>query len=153
MYVSLWSSLSLQHTVLPRFACVICYYEKKVKCTEYGLIFFDSSLNLNLITQAKRNVLTTGADLGGGGGRPPLRDSTPCRPKGSPFDTSSEIHFWPTDPKIFLKAPSAPIYTSFEGERAPKKTRFCQNFSKSAQKRLFYCFFKNLPAMQKILPK
>ena len=80
----------------------------------------------------------TGADLGGGGGeggRPLLRDSTPCRPKGSPFDTFSEIHFWPTDPKIFLKAPLAPIYTKSE-ERAPKKTQFfCQNFSKSAQKR------------------
>ena len=58
------------------------------------------------------------------------------------FDTFSEIHFWPTDPKIFLKAPLAPIYTNFEGERAPKKTRFfCQNFSKSAQKRLFWQFF------------
>ena len=59
------------------------------------------------------------------------------------FDTFSEIHFWPTDPKIFLKAPLAPIYTNFEGERAPKKTRFfCQNFSKSAQKRLFWLFFQ-----------
>ena len=79
-----------------------------------------------------------------GGGRfpPPLRDSTPCRPKGSPFDTFSEIHFWPTDPKFFLKAPSAPIYTNFEGERAPKKTLFfCQHFSKSAQKRLFLTVF------------
>ena len=37
----------------------------------------------------------------------------------------------------------APIYTNFEGERAPKKTRFfCQNFSKSAQRRLFD-FFQN----------
>ena len=44
----------------------------------------------------------------------PLRDSTPCRPKGSPFGTFSEIHFWPTDPKFFLKAPWAPIYTNFE---------------------------------------
>ena len=55
----------------------------------------------------------------------------PADPKG-PFDTFSEIYFWPTDPKICL------IHTNFEGERAPKKTRFfCQNFSKSAQKRLF----------------
>ena len=34
-------------------------------------------------------VFKAGADLGGGGGRggrtPPLRDSTPCRPKGSPL--------------------------------------------------------------------
>ena len=56
----------------------------------------------------------------------------------TPFDTFSEMHFWPTDPKIFLKAPLAPIYTNFEGERASKKTQFfCQNFSKSVQKRLF----------------
>ena len=34
-----------------------------------------------------------GADLGGGGsvGRPLLRDSTPCRPKGSPFVLFTEI--------------------------------------------------------------
>ena len=84
-----------------------------------------------------------GADLrgaGGGGGRTPLPSGIrpPADPKGPPFDTFSEIHFWPIDAKLFLKAPLAPIYTNFEGERAPKKTRFfCQNFSKSAQKRLF----------------
>ena len=66
----------------------------------------------------------------------------------SPFDTFSEIHFWPTDPKILLKAPSAPIYTNFEGERAPKKKRvFLSKFFKKCPK-----FFKNLPAAQKILP-
>ena len=43
-----------------------------------------------------------------------------------------------TDPSIFLKAPLAPIYTNFEGERAPKKRNFFnENFSKSAQKPLF----------------
>ena len=37
------------------------------------------------------------------------------------------------------------IYTNFEGERAPKKTRFfCQNFSKSAQKRLFLTVFSKI---------
>ena len=67
-----------------------------------------------------------GVDLGGGrGGRFPSSGiRPPADPKGPPFDTFSEIHFWPTDPKIFLKAPWAPIYTPFEGERAPKKTRF-----------------------------
>ena len=85
----------------------------------------------------------------GGGGRggadapPPSGIRPPADPKGPPFDTFSEIHFWPTDSKIFLKAPLAPIYTNFEGERAPKKTLFfCQNFSKSAQKRLFWLFFQ-----------
>ena len=81
----------------------------------------------------------------GGGGAADASPSgirPPVDPKGPPFDTFSEIHFWPTDPKIFLKAPSAQIDTNFEGERAPKKTRFfCQNFSKSAQKRLFWLFF------------
>ena len=77
---------------------------------------------------------------GAGGGRPPPFSGIrpPADPKGPPFDTFSEIHFWPTDPKFFLKAPLAPIYTNFEGERAPKKRDFfCQNFPKSAQKRLF----------------
>ena len=69
---------------------------------------------------------------------PPSGIRPPADPKGPPFDTFSEIHFWRTDPKIFLKAPLAPIYTNFEGERAPKKNAFfCPNFSKSAQKRLF----------------
>ena len=78
-------------------------------------------------------------DLGGGGADVPLlRDSTPADPKVPPFDTFSEIHFWPTDPKIFLKAPLAPIYTSFEGERAPKKTRFfLSKFFKKCPKTAF----------------
>ena len=66
--------------------------------------------------------------------------------KADESDASKSISFLlkPTDPIIFLKAPWAPIYTNFEGERAPKKTRFfCQNFSKSGQKRLFDGFFKN----------
>ena len=89
-------------------------------------------VNLNL------QVLYTGADLGGGGDAPPpLREST--------FDTFSEIHFWPTDPKVFLKAPSAPVYTNFEGERAPKNARPKNGF--------FDCFFKNLPAAHKIYTK
>ena len=45
---------------------------------------------------------------------PALRDSTPYRPKASPF-----VLFWLTDYEIFLKALSAPIYTNFEGDRAP----------------------------------
>ena len=74
-----------------------------------------------------------GADLreGGGGGRLFFRDSTPLW-----FFLRNP--FLVTDPKIFLKAPWAPIYTKFEGELAPKKGVFlCQNFPKSAQKRLF----------------
>ena len=91
---------------------------------------------------------------GGGGGRtpPPSGIRPPADPKGPPFDTFSEIHFWRTDPKIFLKAP---IYTNFEGERAPKKNAiFLSKFFKKCPKTAFFdCFFKNLPAAQKILPK
>ena len=43
-----------------------------------------------------------------------------------------------TDPKIFLRAPWAPILTIFWGGARAKKTRFfCQNFSKSAPKTAF----------------
>ena len=35
-----------------------------------------------------------------------------------------DIHFRRTNPKIFLKAPWAPIYFNFEGERAPKTLLF-----------------------------
>ena len=93
---------------------------------------------------------------GGAGGRtpPPSGIRPPADPKGPPFDTFSEIHFWPTDPKIFLKAPSAPIYTNFEGERAPKKRDFfVKIFQKLPKNGFFDCFIKNLPAALKILPK
>ena len=61
------------------------------------------------------------------------------------FDTFSEIHFWPTDPKMFLKAPMAPIYTNSEGERAPKKRDFfVKIFQKVAKNWLFWQFFQKL---------
>ena len=82
--------------------------------------------------------IQAGVDLGGGADAASSGIGPPVDPKGPPFDTFSKIHFWPTDTKIFLKAPLAPIYTNFEGERAPKKTRFLSKF------------FKNLPAAQKI---
>ena len=51
----------------------------------------------------------------------------------------------------------APIYTNFEGERAPKKTLrgrardfFVKIFQKVPKNGFFDCFFKNLPAAQKI---
>ena len=84
---------------------------------------------------------------GGGGGLgvrlPPSVIRPPADPKGHPFDTFSEIHFWPTDPKIFLKAPWAPIYTNFEGERAPKKRDFfVKIFQKLPQNGFSDCFSK-----------
>ena len=47
-------------------------------------------------------------------------------------------------PEIFLKAPWAPIYTNFEGERAPKKnTKFLSKFSINCLKTPFsVCFFE-----------
>ena len=76
----------------------------------------------------------SGADLGGGGGRPlPSGIRPPADPRGPPlyyFEKSILV----TDPKIFLKAPLAPIYTNFEGSgaRAKKRQFFRQNFPKSA---------------------
>ena len=63
--------------------------------------------------------------------------------------------FLVTDPKIFLKAPLALIYTNFEGTARAEKTRFFgQNFPKIAEKRLFgLFFFKILSATQKIWSK
>ena len=83
----------------------------------------------------------SGADLGGGGRPFPSGIRPPADPKGPPFDTFSEIPFWPTDPKIFLKAPLAPIYTNFEGERAPKKRYFLSKFFKKCPKTAFLTFF------------
>ena len=61
---------------------------------------------------------------GGGANAFSLRDSTPADPKGPPFVLFWDIHVWLTDLKIFLLAPLGPIYTNFEGERAPKKRDF-----------------------------
>ena len=108
----------------------------------------DNLISFIIETLETNNTARGGFRGGGADASPPLRDSTPRRPKGSPFVTFSEIHFWPTDPKIFLKATSAPIYTNFKGERAPKKRDF---FVKKCPKTAFFdCFFKNLPPAQKI---
>ena len=85
----------------------------------------------------------------GGGGRtppPPSGIRPPADPKGPPFDTFSEINFWRTEPKIFLKAPLAPIYTNFEGERAPKKNSifFLSKFFKKCPKTAFLTVFSKI---------
>ena len=100
---------------------------------------------------------TRGGFRGGGVLTPPphsgIRPLTD--PKGPPFDTFSEIHFWQTNPKIFLKAPLAPVYTNFEGERAPKKRDFfLSKFFKKCPKTAFLTVFsKNCLRRSKILPK
>ena len=77
------------------------------------------------LTRYTRDNQSPEADLGGGGGGGgrtlSLRDSTPCRIKGSSLCTILRYQFLVTDSKIFLKAPFAPIYYKLEGERAPKK--------------------------------
>ena len=54
-----------------------------------------------------------------------LRNSTHCRPKGSPLCTILRYPFLVTDPKIFLKTPSVPRYTNFpEVARGEKNAIF-----------------------------
>ena len=50
---------------------------------------------------------------------PPLRDSTPCRPKGSHLRTNLRYPFLPDGPKNLQKEHSAPIFNNFEA-RAEK---------------------------------
>ena len=92
---------------------------------------------------AKQNQIHRQSRAVSRGGRPlPSGIRPPADPNGPPFGTFKEIHFWPTDPKIFLRAPLAPIYTNFEGERAPKKRVFLSKFSKKCPKNGFLtCFF------------
>ena len=93
-------------------------------------------------------------DLGGGGGADTLLQGfDPLQPKGSPPCTVLRYPYLAMDPKIFLEAPRAPVYTNFEGGARAEKTRFYgRNFPKSAQKRLFG-FFLNSNAAQKIWSK
>ena len=112
-------------------------FEKKMKnFLKYGAFRRKSKKKFERTEQ----IFESGADLGGASGIRP-----PADPKGPPFDTFSEIHFWPTDPKIFLKVPLAPIYTNFERERAPKKRDFFVNiFQKVPKNGFFDCFFKTV---------
>ena len=99
-----------------------------------------------MIVGSLKTACTRGGFRGGGGGTPsPSGIRPPADPKGPPFDTFSRIHFWPTEPKIFLKAPLAPIYTNFEGERAPKKNAiFLSKFFKKCPKTAFLTVFSQI---------
>ena len=71
-----------------------------------------------------------------------LRDSTPCRSKG----TILRYPYLVTDRKIFLEALLAPIYTTFEGGAS--------DFSVFLAFLAYFCLFlKNLLAAQNILSK
>ena len=94
--------------------------------------------------------LKSGADLGGGGA-PPSGIRPPADPKGPPFDTFSEIHFWPTDPKIFRLWRQ--YILTLRGSARQKKRVFLSKFFKKCPKTAFLTVFsKNLPAAQTILP-
>ena len=110
---------------------------------EKGFFYPKANVSGRMKTQKKTDTLVemeerrlfeepvyAGADLGGGGSSF-LGDSTPCRPKGSPFvlfwDIGTYIfgisdYFGITDPTNFLREPWALIYTDFEGvDRAQKR--------------------------------
>ena len=58
------------------------------------------------------------------------------------------------NPKTFLKAPLAPTYTNFEGERAPEKCKLLVNIFQKVLKNVFLAnFFTRLLAAQKTRPK
>ena len=99
-------------------------------------------------------VNKSGADLGGGEAPPP-QGFDPLPTQRVPLRTILRYPFLMMDPKMFLKAPWAPMYTNFEGGARAEKTQFFgQKFSKKCLKTPFLaCFFKILPAAQKISPK
>ena len=62
--------------------------------------------------------------------------------------------FLVTDPKIFLKAPLAPIYTNIgEGARAGKKFFFSKFLKKCLKTTFSACLFKIMLAAKKFWPK
>ena len=67
------------------------------------------------------NLLQGGFEGETGSGHPFSWIGPPHQPKGPPLVLICDIHFSPTNSKIFLKVPLMPIYATFEGERAPKK--------------------------------
>ena len=74
---------------------------------------------------------------------PPLRESTPCRPKKFPLVLFRDIQFWQTDPKNFQKAPCAPKYTTFNvGARTKKNDFLVKRFQKVPKNALLACFLK-----------
>ena len=65
-------------------------------------------------------------------GRPPSQWFDPLPTQRVPFELFWDIHFWLTDPRVFLNAPSVPIYTNFE---------WGSKFSNKMSKNVFFGFF------------
>ena len=82
---------------------------------------------------------------------PPLRDSTPCRPKG-PLCIILRYPFLVTDPKMFLKAPLRQYILILSGSARRKNAIFFgKNFQKSP---LFWpIFFHNFACGAEISAK
>ena len=73
-------------------------------------------------------------------------DSTPCRPKRSPFVLFWGIHFWLTDLKFLIRATLEPIYTNFVwGVHTEKKINcLAIIFKKLPKKHLFMAWFSKI---------
>ena len=67
----------------------------------------------------------------------PLKGSPPADPK----DPLCTILSFFTDPKTFLKAPSAPEYTNMRAKIQPKKRNFLVTIFKKVPMNAFFCFF------------
>ena len=78
---------------------------------------------------------TRGEFRGGTSPPPPPRGLDLLPTQSVPLLYYFRYPFLVTDRKIFLMAPSAPIYTNFEGEHVPKKRNFkVKIYQKNAQK-------------------
>ena len=66
-----------------------------------------------------------------------LGDASPADPKGPPFALFWDIHFWITDPKIFLKLPLASIINNYEGEARAKKCNILVKMFEKGPEKLF----------------
>ena len=80
----------------------------------------------------------------------PLRDLTPCRPKGTPLYYSMMFVFGSRASNVFKKCLKLQHILRLTRKRAPKKTWFIwSNISKKFQKRLFWHVFQILTVSQK----
>ena len=91
---------------------------------------------------SSRTIFTNGSK----GGCPLLKDSTTRHPKSPSLVLFYDIHFWPIDPKIFLKAHLAPVYSDLEGKARSNKCDFFKKFPKTA---FLPSFFSKVKATQK----
>ena len=101
-----------------------------------GMVFSTCQNSSNKTCMRPGGVLGFSRGGGGGireGGRLSFQAFDPLPTQRVPLCATLRYPFLVTDPKILLKAASAPIYTNFEkGARAEKTRLFGKNFPKSA---------------------